>query len=498
MFFYLERSSNLAVKSQKASPATSPRLYPTKSRRTSTSSYSSLDDDFEDSNWVPLERMTVLELLDPFAVGTQITKKFNTTVRKKGGEFKNMALRQRDRVMKVNEDDVERLKRKFLKEVNIFEGRLTKALDVSATEKIAFAFGVLNLFYGGYIIGMYPEYFHIFYTVELFTLMPIRFFTYRYKQYQYFLADLCYFVNFLCIIFIWVWPTSEALFVSCYALTFGTLSWAVITWRNSLVLHSVEKTTSSVIHILPPVVFHVITHIISPDYKAERFPGANKVPKWRMVSGLLWASLTYLVWQSLYHYFITVRRKEQIKAGRMTSFEWLRKSYANTKLGKFVNGLPEPFPVVAFTAIQYGYQLSTMLLCPIWYSSSLLSGSFMTFILFVAAYNGATYYIDFFGKRFQKELLKLQAEVQELNNRNGTTPSSSTTSLSGLSLSSSGVGISTSVSPTVTENSVEERVVSNETDNKNETNSTSKDNNDNGNIQDEGIVIGGNFSKPQS
>lgn len=377
-------------------------------------------------------------------MGTQITKKLNTTVRKKGGEIKNMALRQRDRVMKGREDDVEKLKKSFLKQVSVLEARLTKVLDISITEKFAFAVGLLNVFYGGYIIGCIPEYFHVFYTAEMVFLMPIRFFTYRHKQYHYFLADLCYFVNVLSLLFIWAFPQSEALFISCYALTFGTLSWAVITWRNSLVLHSIEKTTSSIIHILPPVVFHVITHMISPEYKATRFPGANKVERWKMVSGLIWASIAYLVWQSLYHYFITVRRKEKIKAGRMTSFEYLRRSYANTRLGKFVNGLPEPFPVFAFTMIQYGYQLSTMLLCPIWYASPLLSGLFMTFIFFAASYNGATYYIDIFGKRFQKELLKLQAEVEKINSVN----------------SSNGNGRSTGVSTSASSSVVNSPVIS--------------------------------------
>lgn len=355
-------------------------------------------------------------------MGTQITKKLNTAVRQKGGEFRNMALRQRDRVRKVrkdvlkgHEDDVEKLRVSFLKQVSVLEARLTKVLDISITEKLAFAFGLLNVFYGGYIIGCVPQYFHVFYTVEMMILLPVRFFTYRYKQYQYFLADLCYFVNLLVLVFIWGFPTSKALFTSCYALTFGTLSWAVITWRNSLVLHSVDKTTSSAIHILPPVVFHVITHIIPADYKAVRFPGAVKVAKWSMLSGLLWASIAYLIWQSLYHYFITVRRQEKIKAGRMTSFEYLRRSYGNTVIGKFVNGLPDPLPVVAFTLIQYGYQLSTMMLCPLWYASPILSGLFMTFIFFTASYNGATYYIEIFGKRFQKELLKLQEEVEKLN-----------------------------------------------------------------------------------
>jgi hypothetical protein len=33
-----------------------------------------------------------------------------------------------------------------------------------------------------------------------------------------------------------------------------------------------------------------------------------------------------VVWQLMYHFLITVRRRDKIAAGRPTSFTWLRKS----------------------------------------------------------------------------------------------------------------------------------------------------------------------------
>lgn len=374
---------------------------------------------------VPSDRISVLDLLDTFSMTTQITKKLNSTVRKKGGEIKDMALRQRDRVTQYRDADIERLKHTVIKQVGKLEHTLTDESVITATEKLTFAIGVLNLFFLGFFMGSRPDWFHIIYTVQSSFLLPIRVYTYRRKEYHYFLADLCYFVNAMCLLFIWVFPNSKPLFIGCYALTYGTLSWAVITWRNSLVLHSLEKTTSTFIHILPPAVFHVITHQLDNEYKSTRFPGAVKVLKWHFFEGLVWASISYIIWQSLYHYFITVKRKEKIKAGRATSFEYLRKSYGKTRLGKFVNNLPEPYPVVAFTLIQFGYQVCTMCLCPLWYSNHLLSAMFLTIILFVASYNGATYYIDIFGKRFQRELIRLQSDVANWEQENNATVSPS-------------------------------------------------------------------------
>lgn len=123
-------------------------------------------------------------------------------------------------------------------------------------------------------MGRFPEWFHVYYTILFFVLMPIRFYTYYKTKNHYFLADFCYFVNMLCLLFIWIFPYSYSLFQSCFAFTFGTLCFAVITWRNSLVIHSIDKTTSCFIHIIPPCVMYVIYHGLPLEYKIERFPGA--------------------------------------------------------------------------------------------------------------------------------------------------------------------------------------------------------------------------------
>ena len=133
--------------------------------------------------------------------------------------------------------------------------------------------------------------------------------------------------------------------------------------------------------------------------------------------GILYTSFLYFIWQLSYHYFITIRRADQIKNGQMTSFEYLRKAFAKKLIGKLVNSLPEPFPVVAFTLIQYGYQLTTMSLCPIFFQYKYAASAFVSFIFLTSCYNGATYYVDFYGKKFQKEVLRLQDELNKAESR---------------------------------------------------------------------------------
>ena len=300
-----------------------------------------------------------------------------------------------------------------------FDKRVHKQLESSATEKAFYATSVFLIFCAGFIIGKYPIYFPYFHTALFVVLMPIRFYTYFKLSFQYYLADLCYYVNLLLMLFIWVFPESPTLFVSVFSLSLGTLSWAVITWRNSLVLHSIEKTTSSFIHVMPPVTMFVMVHELPEEYIKLRYPGIAAIDNWNFVASIITTSIYYTIWQVSYHYFISIRKKDQIEKGKVTSFLYLKNKNKSTPLGKFVNGLPYLWmQTLAFTLIQFFYQVLTMTPCPIWFKYKHACGAFVVFIFLWASYNGATYYIDVFGKRLEKEVDKLKKEVINLQQEN--------------------------------------------------------------------------------
>jgi hypothetical protein len=126
---------------------------------------------------------------------------------------------------------------------------------------------------------------------------------------------------------------------------------------------------------------------------------------------LAWSTIPYAFWQLSYYFFITVRRREKIAAGRPTSFTWLRKSYSKVWIGKIVLSLPNALQEPAFMLIQYSYAVLTMLPCPLWFYSRWASAIFLLTVFTWSVYNGSTYYIDVFGKRFQKEMEAMKAEV---------------------------------------------------------------------------------------
>jgi len=183
-----------------------------------------------------------------------------------------------------------------------------------------------------------------------------------------------------------------------------------------MVFHSLDKVTSLFIHIMPPVVLHCLVHSLDPAIVEARFPAISRVKNiehYGLKEMVIWATVPYLVWQLSYHFLITVRRREKIAAGRPTSFTWLRKSYANTWIGKMVNSLPEYLQEPAFMFIQYSYAVVTMLPCPFWFYHRTFSALFISAVFLWSAYNGASYYIDVFGKRFQKELDQLKSDMEK-------------------------------------------------------------------------------------
>jgi hypothetical protein len=130
---------------------------------------------------------------------------------------------------------------------------------------------------------------------------------------------------------------------------------------------------------------------------------------------IIWATLPYAIWQLTYHFMITVRKRSKIAAGRPTSFTWLRRSYRGNFLGKFVLGFPENYQETVFMCIQYCYALLTMLPCPIWFWYRWASAGFLLVCLSWASWNGATFYIDVFGRRMEKELEHLRKEVARMS-----------------------------------------------------------------------------------
>ena len=235
-----------------SSPMPSPNLL---SRNASTSDFSSYQEEWE----TPLETLTVFDLLDNLALPSRLEKwqtKLSAQterVRRQRERIKSSTFNAKDRVVEEwrrrlppPDEQFDKYRKRMSDSVNRLGSRWHDTKAVTAREKLSFIAGVLNIFISGYLIGGRPDLFYLWFTAQLCYFMPIRFYTYHKRGYHYFLADMCYFVNFLLLLTIWVAPRSKRLFISTYCLAYGNNAVAIAMWRNSMVFHSVDKVTRSV------------------------------------------------------------------------------------------------------------------------------------------------------------------------------------------------------------------------------------------------------------
>lgn len=396
----------------------------------------------------PADRITIFDLFDNLALPTRLEKfqlaiaaqknklaQQQQRIRSQGTNARDKAVAEWRRRVPTADEQLIKYRQRVKKSIDNVNKKWTETVTITTREKISFISAVLNIFISGYLIGAIPERFYWWFTAQFVYFMPIRFYTYHRKGYHYFLADLCYFVNALCIMTLWLFPRSKRLFISTYCLAYGNNAVAIVMWRNSLVFHSLDKVTSLFIHVMPPVMLHCLVHLTPADLLQSRFPAVYNIKfsapdspqHYSLMDMLTWPTLPYAVWQLSYHFLITVRRREQIAAGRPTSFTWLRKSYAKTWIGKIVLSLPESLQEPAFMFIQYSYALLTIVPCPIWFWYRWASASFLMFVFSWSIWNGANYYMDVFGKKFQKELEQMKKDMVRLQNSPGSmTPTTMT------------------------------------------------------------------------
>ncbi|KAJ7688373.1 hypothetical protein B0H17DRAFT_938424 [Mycena rosella] len=296
-------------------------------------------------------------------------------------------------------------------------------------EKVSFFFGVMSLLFSALIFGLAPQWVHISYTVHAAYHLPLRAYRYKKRAWHYFLFDLCYYVTILNFIYIWLLPGSPALFVACYCLSHGSLASAVITWRNSMVFHDQDKVTSLFVHIYPPFVFTVIRHFYP---SAEiRFPALAELPHLQPMRALLLSGAIYLSWQLLYWKFVLVDRRAKIESGqRMTSFSFLLNDKRGA-IGRALSSIPPAYRETFFMSGQLVYAVLTEVPAVyVLYDSPFWSGVFLILIIAVSVWNGGGFYIEVFGRKFERELEALRKELAESTARSGHSTPFSTPGLS--------------------------------------------------------------------
>eukprot|EP01083_Nonionella_stella_P028872 79571_1 len=126
-------------------------------------------------------------------------------------------------------------------------------------EKYIFIWSVVNLCISCYAIGgnWFSGALAWYYSIKFPIMIITRYITYKQLSWQWFLLDFCYFSNMLLLVFLWINPDPQ-LFCMVFAITNGPLLWAILVFHNEFVFHSLDKSTSLLIHITPAIITYIL------------------------------------------------------------------------------------------------------------------------------------------------------------------------------------------------------------------------------------------------
>ncbi|OBZ76967.1 hypothetical protein A0H81_03679 [Grifola frondosa] len=252
---------------------------------------------------------------------------------------------------------------------------------VRTREKVTFFMAVMSLFMTALLLGVAPEWIHVAYTLQAAYYLPMRVYKYKKRSWHYFLFDLCYYCNVLNLIYIWVMPSNPAFYV---------------------IVHS----------YLSPLSFTVIRHYY-PNAE-DRFPALSELPYLYPIHALILSGIIYLIWQLLYWKFVLINRRAKVQSGqRATSFTYLLNDKRGI-IGRALSTVPAESREIAFMFGQLVYSILTELPAVfLLYDSSFWSSVFLLFIFAVSVWNGGGFYIEVFGRKFERELEALRKELAD-------------------------------------------------------------------------------------
>jgi hypothetical protein len=311
----------------------------------------------------------------------------------------------RGKVKTKSTDVVERFKAKK----TAMDKFMNSAKTVKFLDKCSFIFGVTLSGMTCYILGKYPDdLYYLWHNVVVVFLVLCRMFIYiPERKRHYYLVDFCYFANLLIAVFHCKYPKDERLFVATFMHATGPLAVATGAFNNSLVFHSIDHLTSLAIHVIPMVSVWNLRWSTLPVETANEYylnlPLDYSPPIIQVISD---AVLSYLVWAVPYCGLLFSIKYERIKERKYDC------------LFMYCAGLPvfqplldfggrDRLPVIFMTG-HFVYYISSVLIAYVCFHSYYLHSLWMLATLYICFWNGASFYMDYFAKKYHISIEKLQ------------------------------------------------------------------------------------------
>mmetsp|Transcript_5585 Transcript_5585/g.11128 ORF Transcript_5585/g.11128 Transcript_5585/m.11128 type:complete len:518 (+) Transcript_5585:169-1722(+) len=297
--------------------------------------------------------------------------------------------------------------------------RVVKVLD-----KYTFTLGIMGMLSTEFVLLQSPQLFRYYFVLVMLPLLILRVVLFRRTKQQYFLLDYCYWVNTLAFVLtivpilpgqissmLWLSEQHQQILWQVFFISSnGPLFFAMVAWNNSLVFHSVDKVTSTYVHLFPALLSW-----------CERWGAHGSLTA---VSDLPWSRHVgypmafYGMWQLVYLLQTEVWDKRKLDADPelSTSLRYLstaEKMAINRKTLKLcrsvgIMGRDETFSPptlkvkIIFVVLQAIMSFATFLPVGFFYRSVWVHSGVVLAILTFSVYNGARYYIQVFSRIHEK------------------------------------------------------------------------------------------------
>ncbi|KAL4448970.1 hypothetical protein ABPG77_007687 [Micractinium sp. CCAP 211/92] len=292
-------------------------------------------------------------------------------------------------------------------------GSLIDPRRIMLQDKLAFVFGVVNVFLTAFWVGRWPQTYHYFWLVKDITLFSLRFLVYKQQGMHYMMLEYCYAANMVAFWYLFRNPQSAVLRRFSFAIMSGPLMWSIVAMRNSLVFHSGDKITTLMMHASPALSAwcmrwyprHEWTEGMSPEQLAEwnsaSWPEMALLPA---VLNLAWVSIYYLV------IFVLLNKRIQ-RRGYQNMFTAMvtRPSARKSALAKLVLSAPPRVQPLFYLFIHTFASWLSLLPTKLWFDHFWAHTAIVIFVILVATWNGASYYFRVFAKQLMKEQAERQA-----------------------------------------------------------------------------------------
>uniref|UniRef100_A0A6U2ZWK0 Glycerophosphocholine acyltransferase 1 n=1 Tax=Lotharella globosa TaxID=91324 RepID=A0A6U2ZWK0_9EUKA len=287
---------------------------------------------------------------------------------------------------------------------------------------VSFTLGVILLVSAEFVSLTAPQHFWIFYITTAWAMIFTRIALWWGGNFKYFLFDFCYFGNLVFTLVLLLAPTNTAFLQVCFVWANGPIGLAMITWRNSLVFHSLEKVTSFYIHGAPPLAMMLIRWFVKDTPMCDQGGCVLSWFNWWVLS-----ISGYLFWQVLQLVLTEIIGKTEIQTkGLQTSCRWIATHpkmpvhSISLKISRYfgIMGKEEKYDhttwktKVIFISFQAVYTMLTLLPCKILFESFWANMVYLFVLYIYCVWNGARYYIHVFAERYTLQFRGVDSKSQ--------------------------------------------------------------------------------------